>query len=137
MSGFDSISSLFKNDKNNNGAQDKLSKKQQEITNKDIERQTQIQAQKLGLSYVNLFGFPIDHEAMLLIPEDQAIKEKLVCFFYDGENIKLGTTKPESNKIKSIIEELNKTYFTKSSLFFVSKNSLDYALNIYKIILLS
>jgi type II secretory ATPase GspE/PulE/Tfp pilus assembly ATPase PilB-like protein len=134
MSGFDSISSLFKNDKNNNGAQDKLSKKQQEITNKDIERQTQIQAQKLGLSYVNLFGFPIDHEAMLLIPEDQAIKEKLVCFFYDGENIKLGTTKPESNKIKSIIEELNKTYFTKSSLFFVSKNSLDYALNIYKII---
>lgn len=134
MSGFDSISSLFKNDKNNNSAQDKLSKKQQEITNKDIERQTQIQAQKLGLSYVDLFGFPIDHEAMLLIPEDQAIKEKLVCFFYDGENIKLGTTNPNNAKIKTIIDELNKTYFTKSSLFFVSKNSLDYALNVYKII---
>ncbi|HPT08337.1 MAG TPA: GspE/PulE family protein [bacterium] len=133
MSGFDSISSLFKNNKNDS-TQDKLLKKQQEIKNKDIEKQTQIQAQKLGLSYVDLFGFPIDHEAILLIPENIAIKEKLVCFFYDGDKIKLGTTNPDNKKIQSIIDELNKTYFTTSSLFLISKNSLESALNVYKII---
>jgi type IV pilus assembly protein PilB len=133
MSGFDSISSLLKkSDGNNNSAQTKLLKKQQEIKEREMEKETQTQAQDLGLSYINLFGFPIDHEAMLLIPEEIAIKEKIVCFFYDGEIIKVATTNPKNPKIQEIIDKINKEYFTKSSVFLVSKNSLEEALLVYK-----
>lgn len=135
MSGFDSISSLFKNGSGkDDSAPSQLLKKQQEIKNKEIEKKTQAQAQTLGLSYVNLFGFPIDHEAILMIPEDQAIKNKVVCFFYDGENIKVASSQPQRPEVQTIIDELNRNYFTKSTLFLISNESLKEALAVYKII---
>lgn len=132
MSGFDSISSLLRQDQDDDSAQSKLLSKQQEIKNKEIERQTQAKAQTLGLSYIDLDNFPISPEALSLIPEEEAIKNKIVCFFYDGENIKIATTNPDSEKVDEIIEALNKIYFTKSTLFLVSPNSLQHALLVYK-----
>ncbi len=135
MSGFDSISSLLKKTTNDdNSAQSKLSQKQQEIKNKEVERQTQVKAQALGLSYINLFGFPISPEAITLIPEDDAINERVVCFYYDGENVRIATTNPENPFIQKTIDSINKTYFTKSNLYLISQNSLKNALSIYKTI---
>ena len=136
MSGFDSISSLLKkngsNNNDNNSAQSKLLRKQKEIEEKEIEKKTQTQAQASGLSYINLFGFPIDHEAILLIPEETAIKEKIICFFYDGQRIKIAVTNPENPRISEIVDQINKTYFTESSMFLISENSLQEALSVYK-----
>ncbi len=131
MSGFDSISSLLKKDSDDESAQAKLSNKQQEIKNKEIERQTQAKAQTLGLSYIDLENFPISPEAISLIKEEEAIKNKIICFFYDGENVKIGAVS-ENDKVDEIIENINKTYFTKSSLFLISQNSLKHALDVYK-----
>lgn len=136
MNGFDSISSLLKKSSNNDdSAQAKLTAKQQEIKNKEIERQTQAKAKTLGLPYINLFGFPISPEAISLIPEEDAIKNKLLCFFYDGENTRMATTNPNNPLVNEMINSINKTYFiTKSELYLISQNSLDYGLNIYKTI---
>lgn len=131
MSGFDSISSLLKKDSDDESAQAKLSNKQQEIKNKEIERQTQAKAQTLGLSYIDLENFPISPEAISLIKEEEAIKSKIICFFYDGENVKIGAIS-ENDKVDEIIENINKTYFTKSTLFLISPNSLQQALSVYK-----
>ena len=92
MSGFDSISSLLKKDSDDESAQAKLSNKQQEIKNKEIERQTQAKAQTLGLSYIDLENFPISPEATSLITEEEAIKSNIICFFYDGQNVKMRAT---------------------------------------------
>ncbi len=135
MSEFDSISSLLKNNKKNSSStQAKFLSKQEEIKNKEIERQTQAKAQSLGLSYISLFGFPISPEALSLIPEEDAIKNKIICFFYDGENIRLATTNPENPEIKKINDEINKAYFTKSNIYLMSENSLKQGLDLYKTI---
>ena len=136
MSGFDSISSLLNKNKQSDDdtAQGKLAAKQQEIKLKEIERQTKLKADALGLSYVNLFAFPISPEAITLIPEEEAIAEKIICFYYDGENIRLATSRPENPQVKEIEEELNKTYFTKSVLYLISDTSLGHGLEVYKTI---
>jgi len=134
MSGFDSISSLLKKTDDEESASSKLTIRQQEIKNKEIEKQTQAKAQAAGIPYIDLFGFPISPEALVLIPEEEAISNKLVCFFYDGENVRFATTNPESSNISKIIESINKEYFTKSSLYLISQNSLKHALDVYKTI---
>ncbi|PKM91565.1 hypothetical protein CVU82_03145 [Candidatus Falkowbacteria bacterium HGW-Falkowbacteria-1] len=136
MSGFNSISSLLNKDEeaNEDSAQGKFAVKQKEIELKEVERQTQTKASTLGLSYVDLFAFPVSPEAIALIPEEEAEKEKLVCFYYDGENIRVGTTRPENPKIKEMEEYLNKTYFTTSKAYLISENSFKCAMDVYKTI---
>ncbi len=135
MSGFDSISSLLSQKssaKDDDTPQGKLLAKQQEIQLKKIEEQTESRAASLGLDYVSLFGFPISPEAISLIPEEDSREHKVVCFYYDGDNIRVGTTNPENPKIKEIVDALNAQYFTKSRLYLISPSSLNDAQEFYK-----
>jgi len=135
MSGFDSISSLLSKTAapaDDNTPQGKLLAKQQEIQLKKIEQQTETRATSLGLDYVNLFGFPISPEAIGLIPEEESRQYNLVCFYYDGENVRVGTTTPEEPKIQEVITRINTQYFTKSRLYVISPSSLENAWEFYK-----
>ena len=134
MSGFDSISSLLNKDgkDDDESVQGKFVNKQQEIKTKELERQAQTKASSLGLPYVNLFSFPISPEAIALIPEEVAEKEKLVCFYYDGQNIRLGAISPENSKVQEIESELDKKYFTKSKVYIISESSFETAMHVYK-----
>lgn len=136
MSKFTSISSLLNKDEeaNEDSAQGKFAYKQKEIKIKEIERQTSTKASTLGLSYVDLFAFPMSPDAISLISEEEAVAEKIVCFYYDGENIRLGVTRPENPRVKEIEEYLNKTYFTKSKTYLISENSFKHAIDVYKTI---
>jgi len=112
--------------------QGKFAKKTTEIKNKDMENQTQQKAVNFDFPYFDLFGFPISPEALSLIDEKEAEKAKTVCFFYDGENVRLGTSKPDNPETEVILQELNEQYYTKGMIYLISKNSLNYALELYK-----
>lgn len=111
--------------------QGKFAKKQTEIKLKEIEKQTEKRAAAIGLPYVNLFGFPISPEALVLIPEEQSRLLNAVCFFYDGKNVRVACTEP-SAEIADEIQRLNEQYFTDAKLYLVSQNSLDQAFEAYK-----
>ena len=96
---FDSPEDIAPDDES---AQAKFQTKQQEIRRKEIERATQNKAVSMGLPYVNLFGFPISPEALVLINEQDAIELALVCFYYDGKNIRLATTNTDRKEIKEM-----------------------------------
>ena len=135
MSGFDSISSLLNKGaapSDDDSPQGRLLAKQKEIQLKKIEQQTESQAAALGLDYVNLFGFPISPEAIGLISEEESRQYNIVCFYYDGEHVRLGTTTPEEPMIQDIITRINTQYFTKSRLYVISPNSIDNAWGFYK-----
>ncbi len=132
MTGFDSISSLLKDSNSEDSAKSQLSKKQDEIEKKEIERETKAKAQSLGLPYIDLFGFPISPEAISMIEEKTARKEKVVCFYYDGKNARIATTNPKNPEIKNIIDSIDKKNFTESNLYLISPTSLEQALEIYK-----
>lgn len=113
--------------------QGKFIKKQKEIKLKEIEKETERNAAAIGLPYVNLFGFPVSPEALILIPEMRSRELNAVCFFYDGKNIRVACTEP-SEEIALEIQRLNEQYFSDAKLYLVSQNSLDQAFEIYKAI---
>ncbi len=133
MSDVASIENLTNPDsaRDEDSIQGKFAKKQTEIKLKEIEKQTEKRAASLGLAYVNLFGFPISPEALVLIPEMQSRELNAVCFFYDGKNVRVACLEP-STEIADEIQRLNEQYFTDAKLYLVSKNSMDQAFEAYK-----
>ncbi|KKQ60644.1 MAG: Type II secretion system protein E (GspE) [Parcubacteria group bacterium GW2011_GWE2_38_18] len=112
-------------------AQSKLAAKEEEISVKEKERLTQQIAGQQGLPYINLFGFPLSPDAMFLIPEEVCVNLSLICFYYDGENIRIGTTYP-SAEVDALLDQLVKEHFVKGEIYLVSERSLNYSLKIYK-----
>jgi type IV pilus assembly protein PilB len=109
----------------------KLDDKLQVIHEKDIEAETSIKAQELGHPHIDLFNFPINQEALQLIPEDISIKEKMVAFLFTGENIRIGTTKIDNPEVEKIAHALAEAQHSKSEVYLISKRSLKKALDIY------
>ncbi|MDD5528012.1 MAG: GspE/PulE family protein [Patescibacteria group bacterium] len=110
----------------------KFAKKQGEIKIKEIERQTNERAQAAGLPYIDLFGFPISPEAIALISEADAARLRVICFFYDGANVRIGVIDPSVEEIKAIADKIAKDYHVTVALYVISAHSFDYALKIYK-----
>ena len=139
----DLIGSSSKNDDNTNDAvaddetnndennQEKLAKKQEEIKKKEIERLSEQKANELGISYTNLKGAPISPEALILIPEKQAKELSVVCFYYDGNNLRIGSTNPQDKKVQNVLNDLNKKYHTQGEIHLISEYSLNYGLEVY------
>ncbi len=133
MSDLDSIENLINPTDDEESAAGRFAKKQNEIKAKEIEQKTANIAQGSGLDYVNLAGFPISPEALVLIPEEKALEIQLVCFFYDGKNIRLGclAITPE---IEEEMEILKEKYFANVKLYLISINSFQLVLEAYKTI---
>lgn len=132
MSDLASIENLINpsTSKDNDSVQGKFVSKQAEIKLKEIEKQTEKKAIALSLSYINLAGFPISPEAIALIPEDRAIELEMICFLYDGKNVRIGCLSP-STEIAKETERINEEYFTDAKLYLISKNSFQHGLEIY------
>lgn len=132
MGNIASIDNLIKDDQPEEGSVlDKFSKKQEEIKAKEIEKLTESQAVFLNLPYVNLTSFPISQEALALIDEKTANDKRLVCFYYDGQNVRLATDSPSADTL-IIVKNIKDSYFTDPKLYFVSRPSLEHALDLYK-----
>lgn len=112
----------------------KFKSKQQQIKVAEEERLTEATAQKKGIPYINLFGFPISPEAISLISEEESLKLKAICFFYDGERVRVATINPEDPKVEEKIKEINDEYHVKGKLYLISKHSLEYAIDLYRMI---
>lgn len=129
MGGFDSISSLLR--QGNNSVSGKLAAKEKEISIKKQEETATQLAGQVGLGYVNLFGFPISPEAIAIIPEAKARQAHAVCFYFDGENIRIGALDPGSQLVQEIIAEVSSRFLANTKLFVITQNSFDYAFEVY------
>lgn len=116
----------------NEGAQAKFSRRQSEIKTKEIERITNQKAVSSGLPYINLAGFPISPEALSLIKEDEAKELAAVCFYYDGKNLRLASSRPESGEAQAKLKELEEKYYCRGVLYLASEHSINYAFDLYK-----
>lgn len=114
------------------GAQSKLAAKEQEIKKKEIERQAEQSAAQMGLPYVNLVGFPISPEALALLEQEQAEKLETVCFYYDGNDLRLASTKPDSRIVQEFLAKLSAEHYCQGKLYLISEQSLNYAMDYYR-----
>ncbi len=110
--------------------EEKLSEKMAEILTTDKERETSAKAQASGRLYINLQGFPISPETLTLLEKEQAAELKTVCFFYNGQEVRLGTIEA-TEAIKTRLNELAEKLHAHGALYLISQNSLDFALKLY------
>ncbi len=91
-----------------------------ELDRKFEEEETQRKASLQNIAFINLYGFPVDAQALNLIPKDTAQSLQVVVFYKEGRNLKLGVTEsPE--KINSLLEKLKtQGYFVEPYLISLS-----------------
>ncbi|MCX6785625.1 MAG: GspE/PulE family protein [Candidatus Komeilibacteria bacterium] len=109
-----------------------LDKKMADIELKNLEKITEAKADQTGTAYINLKGFPISPEAIGLIPEEQALALKVVCFFYTGSELRLGSLNPQNPQVKAIAQELSAKYHSHIETYLISQESFDLAFKIYE-----
>ncbi len=113
-------------------AQVQFAHKTEEIKVKEMERLAERQADSLGASYVDLTGFSISPEALTLIDEEEAAKLSVVCFFYNGKDIRLGAVDYASPEVNDLLKKLEEKYHSHAVLYLISEHSLKHALDIYR-----
>lgn len=127
-----SIEDLLINNEATQDPQDILEEKISDIKFKDKEKETAQTAATLGMPYINLYGFAISPEALALLPENLAAKNKLICFFNNDRKLRFATTDPNNPTINELIKKTTDEQSGSSELYLVSDKSFDFAFSLYK-----
>ncbi|HTK04530.1 MAG TPA: GspE/PulE family protein [Candidatus Eisenbacteria bacterium] len=113
-------------------AQEKFSAKMDEIKLKNLEKLTMIKARELGFDYINLAGFPISPEALMLIPREQAKQQKCICFLFTGSEVRIGAVDPNNPELEEIKYQVNeRTHAEHAKVYMISPHSFELAEKVY------
>ncbi len=112
-------------------AVEKFDEKMGEVRLKEKESVAEQEAGQGGVKYVNLKGFPISPEALRIIEKDRAVKLSVVCFLYTGPEIRLASTQPDNEEVKSLLFELQERYKANGGVYQISEESLRVAIKAY------
>ncbi len=118
------------NDSSSNKAS-QISKVFTDLNRKFEEQQTWREAQKMGMPYFDLTGFPIDGATLSAIPYEEAHMAGIIPFFKEGPYIKLGVSDVRNSNLHRLLAELNKKK-NKVETYLVSKSALEEAWQQYK-----
>jgi len=77
-----------------------------ELYKKEEERLIQTLAPQYGLEYIDLDGYTINPEALVLIPEQQARAAEVVAFDIKHKNISIALHKPNNPSTTALIEDI-------------------------------
>lgn len=104
-----------------------------ELDRKFEEEETQRKAQLQNIAYLNLYGFPVDSQALALIPKETAEALQVLVFFKEGRNLKLGLVQPDE-RIKPVLKRLEQQgYF--EEIYMISLSSFDHIFEGYEKVL--
>ncbi len=107
-----------------------LSEKMGEIALREKEKLVQQDAEKRGLPYLVLRGFPIAPEALSLIPKDKAAELKTLPFLKVGDEIRIATVKP-GPEVDALVQGLKEEQHANTELYLVSEDSFNAAFKLY------
>ncbi len=113
------------------GVAHKFEEKMTKIVLKEKEIESQKLAATLGLPSINLKGFPISPEALVLVPEEQARALKVICFLFTGPELRLGAINPEDPAVKELLFALGERHKTNPKVYLLSEESFNQGLKLY------
>lgn len=88
-------------------------------------------AERLGIPYINLLGFPINTDALSLLREENARASKVIVFWRQGKDLRLGAVDPTSRAVRDIENNLVDSEGFHVRRFLISPHSLDLAFRLY------
>ncbi|MBI4435092.1 Flp pilus assembly complex ATPase component TadA, partial [Candidatus Uhrbacteria bacterium] len=112
-------------------AVEKFEEKMHDVRLKEKEAEAETEAASLGVSYVNLKGFPISPEALRLIPQERAEAIKTVCFLFTGPEIRLASLHPADQAVKDLLFELQERHKANGGVYKISDESFRVAIKAY------
>ncbi len=115
-------------------AKPQLEKAFSEYVQQQEEVSTQKKAKQLGLSYVNLAGYPINSQTLALIPEDMARKYKAVAFLKAEGRLRVACVDPKNQEMRQKLEQIVHNLGLELVFTVASETSLKYALENYKFV---
>jgi type IV pilus assembly protein PilB len=112
-------------------SQAKFSAKMRDLDLQAKERETAKRGQFLGVSYINLKGFPISPEALVLLPFDQAKELKTVVFLQTGDEVRIAAVDPSLPGVKEAAFQVGERARANVGLYIISEESYGHALKLY------
>ena len=114
-------------------------KKQQELDDKikalnlaNLEAETEKNAKTNNVQYIDLAKFPVSLDAIKQIDEEDSKNINIISFYYNGEELRLGSTDPKDSKVIEFKEKLEKKLHLKSQLYMISSHSFEKVFELYK-----
>ncbi|HLA25611.1 MAG TPA: GspE/PulE family protein [Patescibacteria group bacterium] len=129
-----SIEELLKNKpkKDGDAVAEKFQEKMIDIHKKEMEATTESNARAQGFSYINLKGFPLPQEALLIMAREEMVEAKACCIFQTNKQLKLAAVDPEAAAFQKISARIKRDYpFQNIDVFMISKNSFTIALSAF------
>ncbi len=111
--------------------QEKFDVKMREIRLKQKENETRAKAAASGFQHIDLNAFPISPEAIQLVPREQARKEQMVCFLYNGSQVRLGAVNPAAPAIAEIKFQIEERTHANVQIYMISEHSFEIAEKVY------
>jgi type II secretory ATPase GspE/PulE/Tfp pilus assembly ATPase PilB-like protein len=108
-----------------------LAEKMVTIEHKSKESQAKKKAASLGISYVDLKGFPISPDALTLLTHQQAEDLKAITFLFNGPELRMATVNPENQEVKDLLFQLEERNKTNGELYQISQQSFNEAIKLY------
>jgi type IV pilus assembly protein PilB len=112
-------------------AQEKFKDKMTEIAIKDQERAVQRHAEELHIGYINLKGFPVAPEFLVMVPEGVARDLKVIAFFRENDELRVGAVDPADEQVINFLEALSTDAKVNIVPYLISEHSFDLALKLY------
>jgi type IV pilus assembly protein PilB len=112
-------------------AKEKFADKMKELELQAKERETAKRGAGLGVPYINLKGFPIVAEALVMIAQEDAARLKTIAFLQSGDEIRVGATDPTNAEVKELVFQLGERHGAKTGLYIISQHSFEHAYKLY------
>lgn len=111
--------------------EEKTQRKLELLKRTEEEESTKLLSQKYKIPYIDLALYPIDTDAIKIIPEDRARTGELVIFHSTGKKLKVAVRTPEKDEVKGIVKRLEEDKY-RPELYLASRHSLEHAWEFYK-----
>jgi type IV pilus assembly protein PilB len=109
----------------------KFESKMAEVRLKEKEAEAQEQAQAMNVPYVNLKGFPISPEALLLVPKEQSESLKAIPFLFTGTELRMGAVNPKDQAVQDLLFQLTERNKANGAVYKISDESFRIAFKMY------
>ncbi len=111
--------------------EEKVQRKFDTLRKKEEEESVKALAQQQKLSYADLSFFPIEVDAIKIIPEKEARETKIALFQVAGKHLKIAVRNSTAEKTQAVLQSLTEQGYT-FDIFVVSDHSLERAWEYYE-----
>lgn len=101
------------------------------ISQREKEDEAQRMAGVIGAPYIDLKGFPISPDALVLLPEEQAREMKAIVFLFTGTELRLAAVDPTSEALQELARGLSERHNANVGIYAISEQSLAQGLKLY------